>query len=250
MKLGKILISGCISVIISLGPPKTLSSDLEADIPAHGALYRLKLSRFPLGIDVLRKIARTPEGNQLATFKASSALIKIEEKSSFNITGEKIRPIEYLLVKKIMGKKQKENIIFDWKNSILNQGSQKSVLKVNTLDKLSVQYQLQLDLLKQKKLEIGMEFMYQVVDKKNIKEYKFRYIGKETISTTLGSLSTERLEKQRDNNSRTTIIWLANEYNYNLVRMLQNDGARSWQLDIKDNNWIKDTKKTRWKITN
>tara|TARA_B100000700_G_scaffold242068_1_gene269569 strand:+ start:33 stop:785 length:753 start_codon:yes stop_codon:yes gene_type:complete len=250
VKLGKILISGCISVIISLGPPKTLSSDLEPEITEHGALYRLKLSQFPLGVNVLRKIVRTPEGNYLATFKASSALIKIEEKSSFIITDEKIRSIEYLLVKKIMGKKQTENIIFDWKNSILKQGSQKSVLKVNTLDKLSMQYQLQLDLLKQKNLGIGMEFMYQVVDKKNIKEYKFRYIGKETISTTLGSLTTERLEKQSDNKNRTTIIWLANEYNYNLVRMLQNDGVRSWQLDIKENNWIKDEKTTGWTITN
>ena len=108
------------------------------------------------------------------------------------------------------------------------------------LDKLSVQYQLQLDLIQEQEVKIGKSFSYLVKEKGGLKSYKFVVDSIEKIDTALGNLRTFRMIREREQENRSTILWLAPKYKYTLVKMIQREKGKVWELDIK--NWSKKRK--------
>jgi hypothetical protein len=83
-------------------------------------------------------------------------------------------------------------------------------------DELSYQVALQHDLSKGK-----TSFNYLIWQNKKLREYHFKILGEEAISTPLGKLETIKLTRT-NGGRRTTILWLAKKYEYLPVAFMQN----------------------------
>ena len=64
---------------------------------------------------------------------------------------------------------------------------------------------------------------YRVTEKGQLKDYRFRKMGKETLNLPAGTYDCEKIEMIRDNGTRTTTIWLARELNYLPVQIRHNE---------------------------
>ena len=145
-------------------------------------------------------------------------------------------PLEYSYKRRALGKTDRENFAFYQDNDVSGSSSVQERNGGNIFDKLSVQYQLQLDLVKEEEIKIGESFSYKVRDKGILKDYKFVIENIEKIETELGSLKTIRITRVRKKDTRSTVLWLAQDYKYTLVRMTQRERNKIWKLEIKD--WL------------
>ena len=223
-----ILFLTIISVSSPVGAAKTESPVIE-----YGAHYELKVSNVPVRIKILREVVTTDGPKKIAIFKASSPFFEIDQKSIFILNGAEIIPSEYFYKKRVLGKTDTENFTFDQDNNSIEPLSAERKIGEKIFDKLSVQYQLQLDLIQEQEVKIGKSFSYQVKEKENLKSYKFVVDSIEKIDTEIGILRTLRIMRERKTENRSTILWLAPRYKYTLVKMIQREKGKVWELDIK-----------------
>ena len=227
----KILFLATISVGISIE-----GASSEPHILDYGALYELKISNLPVRIKILREVTSIDGLEKIAVFKASSAFFSIDEKSRFILDRGRIMPLEYSYKRRTLGKTVREKFALYQDNDVGGSSSVQETNEGNIFDKLSVQYQLQLDLIKEEGKKIGESFSYKVRDKGILKDYKFVIENIEKIETELGSLKTIRITRVRRKDTRSTVLWLAPDYKYTLVRMIQREKNKMWSLEIKD--WL------------
>ena len=221
---------------ISLSSP-IYAAQTGSPVFEYGAHYELKVSNVPLRIRILREVVTTEGPKNLAIFKASSPFFEIDQKSMFILKQGGIVPSEYFYKRRILGKTDSESFTFDQENSLSEPTSAGRKIGEKIFDKLSVQYQLQLDLIQEQEVKIGKSFSYLVKEKGSLKSYKFVVDSIEKIDTALGNLRTLRMIRERKKENRSTILWLAPRYKYTLVKMIQGEKGKVWELDIKD--WSK-----------
>jgi hypothetical protein len=89
-------------------------------------------------------------------------------------------------------------------------------LQPGTQDSLSVQIALMLALVNKQTPE-----RFSLIDKDEIKEYRYRREGTVTLQTALGALATTIYRSERDGSSRTTRLWLAPSLHFLPVRAEQ-----------------------------
>ena len=80
------------------------------------------------------------------------------------------------------------------------------------------------------------EHEFLLIDGDEVEIHRYTVIGEEILVTTLGSLSTVRLERiQEDSESRKTSIWLAKDWGYLLARIEQiNDSGLRIEFDLEN----------------
>ncbi|MBL1319952.1 MAG: DUF3108 domain-containing protein [Methylophaga sp.] len=203
------------------------------DIPDFSANYKVRLNGLSAG-ELKRALTTNDDGTR--TFKSQSqakgifAFFKpdlIEETSIWMKKGNNIYPQSYLY-QRTGGKKDKYlSLDFDRNNQRINIDNKKQTwsleAKPNSLDKLSYQLALMLDLEQQKK-----EFSYQIVDKGKFKTYDIIILGTEIISTPLGKIETIKLKRKRSSEKRRqTTLWCAPALNYLPVKIehIEKDGT-------------------------
>ena len=242
MKLRKIYPKYIILLLAAI----LVSSQIDADttelaIIEYGAVYELKMSKVPLRIEILREVTATDGQKKIAVFKASSAFFEIDQKSTFTLNRGEIVSSEYFYRKRTLGKTDSQSFTLAQDISLSEPTSARGKFGKNIFDKLSVQYQLQIDLIQEeeeeKEIKIGRSFSYRVQDKGSLKPYRFVVAGIDKIDTQLGTLRTLRIIRERKKENRSTMLWLAPKYKYTLVKMIQREKGKNWQLDIKD--WSK-----------
>ncbi|GGD52035.1 hypothetical protein GCM10011357_04930 [Lacimicrobium alkaliphilum] len=86
-------------------------------------------------------------------------------------------------------------------------------------------------------------FTYSTINEKGNKdEETFAVTGKERLTLPMGEIDTVKLHKVRENSKRETLIWLAPQLDYQMVRLQQlKDGKE--QLDIQLNTYSHNNKK-------
>ena len=153
---------------------------------------------------------------------AAMAIAQRSETSDFILKNGHIQPTSYLFNQ--VGIKPKEiSLVFDWKK-MLAKGSIKDKkrtkelnfdLKQKMLDPLSTQLALQIDIANGKK-----QMSYKVIENDEIESYQFKVVGNEVIDTPVGKLSTVKVERIREANSkRQSYIWFAKDWNYTVVKL-------------------------------
>ncbi|MGS2723098.1 DUF3108 domain-containing protein [Porticoccus sp. GXU_MW_L64] len=149
----------------------------------------------------------------------------IKESSEFALQGNRIKPTNYQMKRKILGSGRTETAAFDWVNnqvtSIYKGDASELTLAGNELDWLGYQLQISLDLMAGK-----TELHYRIVRRGQTKDYYFQVVGEETIDTPMGEINTVKLERVKDPNKRQTTFWMAPKYNYLLAKFhrVENDG--------------------------
>lgn len=190
-----------------LRPFETSYSATVSDIPFDGqATYTLK-----------------KEGNRwLFKTLAVMAIAQRTETSDFILSNGYVQPSSYVFDQ--VGIKPKEvSLLFDWKK-MFAKGTMKDKkhskelffdLKYGMLDPLSTQLALQMDVANGKK-----QMSYRVIEDEKIEVFQFKVVGTEIIDTPVGKLSTVKVERVREANSkRQSYIWFAKKWNYTVVKL-------------------------------
>lgn len=179
-----------------------------------------------------RSLSKQPNGQWLFADKIDSLFASIEESSQVKLINNSAQPVKYHYLRKVIGKKKKRDISFDWPNKqAVNRADQKIALRPNTQDRVSYQLQLQLDLQQGKR----GKFSYPVIKKDKIEMMKFVEVGTEIIKTPLGNLESIKLKLDRGANAkRETYIWFSTKHNFIISQLQQTEADGSFYSIVLD----------------
>ena len=186
------------------------------------------------GHRVTAKRTYQPQGKGWSLrFEAESWFASVVEQSRFswNANGQVISD-QYFYKREVLGRDRVNSATFDhdtgWVDSRREDRSYRLPLKQSLLDKQNYQIQLRHDLINN-----ISPLVYDVLDGKRIKQYRFRRLGNETISTPLGPLETVKVERVREDSERETRLWFATQWNHMVVKLVQIDeDDQRFQIDV------------------
>jgi hypothetical protein len=142
--------------------------------------------------------------------------IKITENTDGIISGNNIRPSNYLFNKKQRSKSKIDKIQFAGNNATENYKgkSYKYSVTGNIQDRASLELVLARDVARNK-----AQLSYPVIESGKKKTYNFQKLGSEKIQTPAGVFNTIKVKVIRSGNKRETIFWLAKEVDYLPVKI-------------------------------
>ena len=200
----------------------------------YTATYTTSIKGFPLGGSSERSLIQNADDSWTLSFSADMTFLTIKETSVFTSKGQQLIPRHYSKERTGLGKKPTEEATFDWSKNKVNwqRDDQKwsMNLKAGTQDNLSYQLKLRQDLMTSDK----KQFSYNVADDDEIYQRHFVVEAEETIKTELGELKTVRVKIQRENNNRSTWIWFAKNYDYFIVKLLQEEKDTAYTVEISE----------------
>ncbi len=239
MIINKTIINHLISLfifVIILSQAFTASSQEIASnkstLPFFKANYDAIIEGF--SVKAYREYKPLADGLFELNFTATSWLASLSETSQFSWSGQNIVPKYFTASRNILGIKKVSQLDFNHSNKTLsrtveNQQEDLNYLE-NSLDRLSFQLQLQQDLFLNKP-----NITYNIVHNDGIKKNQFEIVGKETITTKAGDFKTLKVKVVRENTSRVTFIWVAIDWQYLLVRLIQlKDDKEQFSIEITD----------------
>lgn len=205
------------------GEPRTFRAEYLADYQG-----------LPVKAKGIRELARLPDGSYQLRSSASALFVKVDEISSFRVEDDRVVSVSYEYNRQGLGRKKQEHLLFDWEHQRVSHEEGGSTVGPGTLDKLSYQYQLRRDIAgENQRAPDGSVFSYTIADGDRIREYQFKVVGEETLSTPVGELITIRVERVRDDGKdQQTALWLAIDHDYLLVRLAQQEAGKGFELNL------------------
>ena len=186
-----------------------------------------------MDIDLHHQLEMLPSGQYQETSTANSVFGKIAETAVFGIDDQgNIVPEKYSYKRSILGVSNHEKQFFNWSGNQLtyekNKKSSEVLLTAGTLDMMTHKLQLRRDLAAGR-----TQLSYSVMARKKTKTYDYEIIGKEILTTSLGPLNTTKLRRVvKAGKKRETTIWLADDWDYLIVKLSHQDDGESHQLKI------------------
>jgi len=194
------------------------------ELVPHQATYTAKIKK---GISIkgnaVRELKQLDNGQWLYRFDVESFIADIDESAILAWQDDQVIPYTYnYKLSAFLAKDRKRQVLFDWDkkratNPLKKKGWIIDSIPKNTLDRLSYQLQLGMDLQAGKQ-----EMVYQIAHKGSLRESRFKVTGEETIQTKLGSVDSILVKKIRDKSSkRKTSLWFSKKHPLLLLRMTQ-----------------------------
>ncbi|WHI46003.1 DUF3108 domain-containing protein [Microbulbifer sp. EKSA008] len=203
---------------------------IAAELEPFKATYAARFNG--ISITATRELSGQ-DGNWRLDFDSSALFASIKEYSRFTSQDGHITPQHYEYRRKGLGRNRATVLNFEpSKGMIFNVHNPERDLKdapPNILDKVSYQIQLALDVAAGK-----TDLQYKVADGKKIRDYKFSQVGTETLKTPLGPVETIKVARVRDKDSgRETTVWIAPQWNYALVKLIQREeNGKRYQINL------------------
>ena len=203
----------------------------SSEVAVYSASYTAKYN----DIDIKANYSLEHLGNNLFVEKseAKSLFGKITEEAEFLLNDtNKIVPQKYLYRRSLLGVSRKEDQIFHWGNNKVtytkNGDSRLVPLPMSSLDMVTHKVQLRRDLKAGKKV-----FSYLVMSRGRVKAYDYEVIKSEILMTALGPLNTTKVRRVvSKDKKRETVIWMATDWDYLIVKLVHSEKGESHQLDI------------------
>lgn len=164
-----------------------------------------------------------------------ATLIEVEERSQFQWQSHGVQPTAYAFEQGGIRKRQ-ESVDFDWQNGsvTLQRDENQQVIDAEPgmLDGLSFSAQLsamvkQFDnegRLVDVQPESPIRLSFTIVDGRESEVHEYDVLGFEDVETKQGTVNALRVERWREPDSeRSTIIWLAADYDYTLAHLEQTE---------------------------
>lgn len=150
---------------------------------------------------------------------------RVVERSLLKLANGGVRPVEYSF-RQSGGKRTREaDLYFSWpRGELITQPANRNVpLPVNAMDALSFQLALMRD------LEAGKKsFVYQIADRRRLREYRFEVQGTENVRTPQGRFDTVHVLAENAERDRNFEFWCAPALGYLPVRIVYfDDGDES-----------------------
>jgi len=231
MKLLKSLITYLL--LLSSATNQHALAETGTPIP-YRVSYQAEYNFFlPMTGTAVRELKQDLNGSWSLTNTVKSNLISIEESSRFNWVNNRPQPVSYRFEQKSVKNKQLW-LDFDWQTFLASNTSDTKYppyqIDAQVLDPLTYQLALRSDLVKQK-----TELSYQVADKKRVDTYEFELLGEELMETPLGLLNTVKIIRKREPDStRESVIWLAKDWNYLLVKIRQKERGNAFFIVMQE----------------
>ena len=208
-----------------------LTSANGSDLLGYTASYSANYN----GMDIVAKhqLEQLDSGDYIETSEAKSVFGKITEKAQFELnTLGQIIPRSYHYKRSLMGVSRREEQLFDWSNNQLTytkNGTQKIIpLAPSSLDLITHKLQIRRDLEAEK-----TTFSYPVMSRGRAKQYDYEVLATEVLTTALGALNTTKLRRVvNPDKKRETIIWLADDWSYLIVKLSHRENGDNHQLNI------------------
>jgi hypothetical protein len=225
----KILIYLVITCLAALSP------SVFAEPAIYRAEYVAEYQGLPVKAKATRELIKLDDQRYRLVSSAKSVLASVTESTEFELDDSDLSPVFYSYVREGLGKNKIESSRFDWRSGIVEHEGTTSELSPGTLDKLSYQYKLRADVAhayasdnKQAVLE------YTIADEEKRKQYRFRISGEEFMKTPIGELRAVRIDRIREDDERQTSLWLAVDLEFLLVKLIQKEKNRGFELNLKD----------------
>jgi|TARA_B110000116_G_scaffold71521_1_gene61985 hypothetical protein len=193
---------------------------------AQREFIRINDNSYRLQIRLLAEIA----GQQLA---------KLEQTSEIAFINNTFQPLSYsYMLSGISTVAHAINYNWEAKLALSRRDEESWTIDLNgaVWDQLSHQFALRQIFVNKKAETNSGEHEFLLIDGDEVEIHRYTVIGEEILVTTLGSLSTVRLERiQEDSESRKTSIWLAKDWGYLLARIEQiNDSGLRIEFDLEN----------------
>ena len=78
------------------------------------------------------------------------------------------------------------------------------------------------------------KFEYPVISRGKHQIYRYEFVRRETLVTPLGKLDTVMMRRLRENDMRVTNLWLAENWNFLLVKLEQIENKKDYSMLLKD----------------
>jgi len=177
-----------------------------------------------------RTLEKLESGQWQLTSRAQLMMMELVEQSQFDIDQGQVRPLRYEYINPF-SKKRSRLLQFDWaqQRATETRGNHTFALEPNTVDRLSIQVQTQLDLCAAPDKFTGNT--YAIADRKNIKHYVVEKVGAAEIDTPVGKLQTIELKRYRQGQpENTTRLWVAPAWGCLLVKLEEKDDKELLEL--------------------
>jgi hypothetical protein len=193
---------------------------------AQREFIRINDNSYRLQIRLLAEIA----GQQLA---------KLEQTSEIAFINNSFQPLSYsYMLSGISTEAHAINYNWEAKLALSRRDEESWSIDLNgaVWDQLSHQFALRQIFVNKKAETNSGEHEFLLIDGDEVEIHRYTVIGEEILITTLGSLSTVRLERiQEDSETRKTSIWLAKDWGYLLARIEQiNDSGLRIEFDLEN----------------
>jgi hypothetical protein len=173
---------------------------------------------FGLELIIKRFLTHNADGSWTATANTSRLFFTMNETADFTVSNAQIKPMLYRYEQTAGGKKNRD-WHFDYTNNTVTNENPKQPwtlpLQAGAQDRFTHQLQIGLDLACDPTRTADL--VYGVPDRNKYDEYRFAIRGHETLDTALGKIDTIKLERLRGDNKRQDIIWVAPQWNYQMV---------------------------------
>jgi len=236
MPSSKKLLIGILLLVFKLSLPLSAFADESFSLKPFTATYELDWKGgVAFNGSSVRKLFINPEGDWTFKSEASAFFASVFESSQFNWHDQKIIPSNYNFKRSVLGKKRLATVHFDWDELKVMDSKENKPWKISITE--GVQDKLSYQLVLQQELANGAnEFNYRVADGGELKQYKFKVDGRETIQAPIGTFETIRVKRIRESNkTRETYIWFAPELNFQIIKLHQIEKQdKSYTLLLKD----------------
>lgn len=223
--------------------PEQTPSDSDHQLEPFNASFRASLDK-GVAIDgtATRELKQLDSGLWRYNFKVDAFIADIDEYVIFRWENDRVMPLQYRYeLSGMLIPDRERNIKFDWTEGVA-EGSYEGKdfrleLRDDSLDPLGYQLQLHQD------LRAGItDVTYQVVDKGRYDVDRFAVIGEEQLETKLGEVTTIKVEKVRDADSkRETLMWFAPGWDHLMVRLTQREpDGTAYEIHIEDSTLSQD----------
>lgn len=189
---------------------------------------------FPINVDAQRSLHYKEDGSAVLKFEADSAIAGLQEISTFRLIDNTVQPLQYRYLRTGLFKESDRNQLFDWENKRIINGDTQKVFNGHWHDKVqdNLSYNLQASIdLNNGKTQLN----YPVFDRSKVKDFTFQMIGYESLKTQVGTLRTVKIEQieKKKRSKKKTYIWFAKDYDYLLVRLVQEQkDGQTYQIDL------------------
>ena len=196
------------------------SADSYADMPTltpHKARYDVKIS--VLGGTLTSEVTAAGAGymaNSVIEPTGFSRIVArgaIQESSFFLTDKAGVQPAQYRSIDTLSSDNQVVFLSFDWRemsvHGTVNDVEFQSSLDGRVHDRVSIQYELMLDL-----LQGETSTRYSLLDGDELKILQVKNIGQREVKTPYGKFDATGIQHNKENSSRITTLWCARELGY------------------------------------
>jgi len=205
--------AGLIALIICL--PSLAAAD--ATLRPHTAVYKVKIS--VLGGQLKTELQETASGYVATHVVRATGMSRmlssgvISDRSEFDTAEDGVRPTRFMSRDTLSRDKKTTAVNFDWDSGeahgTVNGEEIMSVMEDLAHDRVSIQYELMLDL-----LNGAPSAQYVLYDVDKLKTVMVSNIGSKTVKVPAGKFTAVGIQHQAVNSKRITTMWCVKELDY------------------------------------